>query len=312
MATSTLRDAAWTTAFNRPAFHALNLRPGAESFVAVHADGDRVVGALAGVLAGGIFTCGDRAPFGGVDFARPRETPANVAATLDATLAQVATAGAQTVRIRCRPAPYGDTEALVGFELLNRGFRVEVADLAHLIDLTATATPAAYVAALKSPARRALGHLEALGTEFAELTGDAAWRDGHALLAENRAAKARQLSLDADYVVRARHALPGVLRMFALTLAGAPIATAIVYVAAPGCWYVYAWGDARHELPRSPMNLLALRLVETALAEGVRLLDLGTSTTTGRDGGPLTVDAGMTQFKTSLLARPHPRLVLTR
>jgi hypothetical protein len=312
MATSTLRDAAWTTAFNRPAFHALNLRPGAESVVAVHADGGRVVGALAGILAGGTFISGDRAPFGGVDFARPRETPANVAATLDATLAQLAAAGAQTVRIRCRPAPYGDTEALVAFELLNRGFRVELADLAHLIDLTATPTPAAYVAALKSPARRALGHLEELGTGFVELAGDAAWRDGHALLAENRAAKGRQLSLDADYVVRASDALPGVLRMFALTLAGAPIATAIVYVAAPGCWYVYAWGDARHELPRSPMNLLALRLVEAALAEGVRLLDLGTSTTTAPGGGRLTADAGMTQFKTSLLARPHPRLVLTR
>src|SRR3954464_13037575 len=200
MATSTLRDAAWTTAFNRPAFHALNLRPGAESLVAVHADGDRVVGALAGVLAGGIFTSGDCAPYGGVDFARPRETPANVAATLDATLARLATAGARTVRIRCRPAPYGDVEALVAFELLNRGFGIEVADLAHLIDLTATPTPAGYVAALKSPARRALGHLEELGTEFAELSGDAAWRDGHALLAENRALKGRQLSLDADYV----------------------------------------------------------------------------------------------------------------
>jgi hypothetical protein len=312
MATSTLRDAAWMHVFNRPSFHALNLRPGAECVVAVHEREGRAVGALTGVLQDGTFTSGDRAPFGGPDFARPRETAANVAATLDDALAQVAEAGARAVRVRCRPAPYGETEALTTFTLLNRGFTVEVADLAHVIDLAATPSPDAYRAALKSPARRALGHLEKLGLGFAELDDEAAWRDGHALLAENRAAKDRTLSLDADYVVAARAALPGVLRMFALTGAGdgAPLATAIVYVTAPGCWYVYAWGDARHDLDRSPMNLLALRLVDAALAEGVRLLDLGTSTTGAR--GTLTADPGMSQFKASLLARPHPRLVLSR
>ncbi|HEY6760345.1 MAG TPA: GNAT family N-acetyltransferase [Baekduia sp.] len=312
MATSTLHDAAWTTVFNRPAFHALNLRPGAESLVAAHVHDERTVGSLAGVLADGTFTSGDRAPFGGVDFARPRETPANVAATLDATLAQIEAAGAQTVRIRCRPAPYGDTGSLVAFDLLNRGFRVEVADLAHLIDLAATPTSEAYLAALKSPARRALNHLRTLDTGFAEVTDEPGWRDGHALLSENRAAKDRRLSLDADYLLRARAALPGTVRMFALTHAGASIAVAVVYVVAPGCWYVYAWGDARHELPRSPMNLLGLRTVEAALADGVQLIDLGTSTVPTGAGGALAADAGMTQFKTSLLARPHPRLVLTR
>lgn len=312
MATSTLHDAAWTTVFNRPAFHALNLRPGAESLVAAYTHEERTVGALAGVLTDGTFTSGDCAPFGGVDFARPRETPANVAATLGATLDQIEAAGAQTVRIRCRPAPYGDTGSLVVFDLLNRGFRVEVADLAHLIDLTDTPTTDAYLAALKSPARRALNHLRALDTGFAEVTDEAGWRDGHALLTENRAAKDRQLSLDADYLLAARTALPGVLRMFALTHAGAPIAVATIYVVAPGCWYVYAWGDARHELPRSPMNLLGLRVIEAALAEGVHLIDLGTSTVPAGTDGALAADAGMTQFKTSLLARPHPRLVLTR
>jgi hypothetical protein len=313
MATSTLRDAAWMTVFNRPAFHALNLRPGAESLVAAHTHESRVVGALAGVLADGVFTSGDRAPFGGPDFARPRETPANVAATLDAALAEITASGARTVRIRCRPAAYSDTEALVAFELLQRGFSVELAELAHVVDLSGFAAAADYMAALKSPARRALGHLEELGTAFDEVPGsEAAWRDAYDVLAQNRAAKGRVLSLDADYLLRARDALPGVLRMFALTMQGAPIATAVVYVVAPGYWYVYAWGDARHALARSPMNLLALRLVQRALREDVRLIDLGTSTAPGGAGGGRIADPGMSQFKTSLLARPHVRLVLTR
>lgn len=314
MATSSLQDAAWLHVFNRPAFHALNLGPGAESIVARHEHDGRAIGALTGVLAAdGVFTSGHSAPFGGPDFARPRETPANVAATLDDALAQLADAGARTIRIRCRSEAYGENEALIAFALLNRGFTVQRAELAHVIDLTRTPTPEAYRSALKSPARRALGHAEQLGLRFTELADEAAWRDGHALLCENRAAKDRRLSLDADYVLTARAALPGVVRMFALAGPDGLVAAAIVYVTSPTSWYVYAWGDARHALPRSPMNLLAVRLIETALGEGIRVLDLGSSTVppTAPDT-TLVADAGLSQFKASLLARHQARLVLTR
>jgi hypothetical protein len=310
MATSSLQGDAWLHVFNRPAFHALNLDAEAEAVVARHEHDGRVVGALTGVLtADGVFTSGHSAPFGGPDFARPRETPANVAATLDDALEQVTDAGARTIRIRCRSEVYGENEALIAFTLLNRGFTVQRAELAHVIDLARTPTPEAYRAALKSPARRALGHTEQLGLRFTELTDEAAWRDGHALLAENRAVKQRRLSLDSDYVLAAREALPGVVRMFGLADPDGMVAAAIVYVTSPTSWYVYAWGDARHELPRSPMNLLAVRLIETALDEGVRVFDLGSSTV---PGAAVVADAGLSQFKVSLLARHQARLVLTR
>lgn len=312
MATSSLQDDAWLHVFNRPAFHALNLDAQAQGIVARHEQDGRVVGALSGVLTpDGVFTSGHSAPFGGPDFARPRETPANVAATLDDTLHQITDAGARTIRIRCRSEAYGENEALIAFTLLNRGFTIERADLAHVIDLARTPTPEAYRAALKSPARRALGHTEQLGLRFTELTDEAAWRDGHALLTENRATKQRRLSLDADYVLEARETLPGVVRMFGLADPDGLVAAAIVYVTSPTSWYVYAWGDARHAYPRSPMNLLAVRLIETGLEESVRLIDLGSSTVPG-PALAAHADTGLSQFKVSLLARHQARLVLTR
>lgn len=304
------RDPAWTCAFNRRAFHALNVLPGDEVVRVEHAEAGRVVGALTGVLRDGTLTCGHSAPFGGVDLARPRETPGRIAATVDATLAGARDAGAGEVRVRCRPDVHGANEPVVLFALLNRGFRVETADLAYVVDLAATPTSAAYVAALKSPARRALGHLADGPWTFRAATDDDEWRRAHALLAANRAAKGRRLVLDADYVLRARAALPGVVRMLVLEHAGALCAAALVYVVAPGAWYVVAWGDGDHDLPRSPMNLLALRTVEAALTDGARLLDLGISSVP--DGAGLTIDPGLSQFKASILARPQTRLTLVR
>lgn len=303
-------DPPWTCAFNRRAYHALNARPGDDVLRIEHAEGGRVVGALTGVLRDGVLTSGHSAPFGGLDLARPRETPERIAATVDAALAGAAEAGARRVRVRCRPDDHGANEPVALFTLLQRGFRVESADLAYVVDLRATPTLDAYVAALKSPARRALRHTEDGDWRFRAVADEADVRTAHALLAENRIERGRRLVLDADYVLRVRAALPGVVRTFVLEHEGAPCAAALVYVVAPGAWYVVAWGDARHDLPRSPMNLLALRTVEAALADGAHLLDLGISSVPAGDG--LAIDPGLAQFKTSVLARPRTRLTLVR
>ncbi len=96
------------------------------------------------------------------------------------------------------------------------------------------------------------------------------------------------------------------MRAFLLTHGGRSCAAALLYRVAPGRELVVYWGDAGHDLPRSPMNVLALRLVELALAEGARTLDLGISSV---DGVP---DQGLIQFKRSVLARESLRLDLVR
>ncbi|MCK9250947.1 MAG: DegT/DnrJ/EryC1/StrS family aminotransferase [Solirubrobacteraceae bacterium] len=301
-------DEPWRCVFNRTAFHRLNVTGDDRILVLDHVEDGRTVGSLTGVVRDGTLTCGHSAPFGGIDLARPRETAERIASTVDGVLAAACDHGVRDVVVSGRPAPYGDNEAGAQFALLNRGFTVERADLAYVVDLTHVADADAYVAGLRSPARRALRHTVDGPWTFRAVDDERDWRAAHALLAANRAARGRRLALDADYVLRARAALPGVLRTFVLAHDGAPCAAALVYAAAPGAWYVVAWGDALHELPRSPMNVLALRVVQAALAAGVRIVDLGVSSVP--DGAALAVDPGLARFKQSIGARPHPRLVL--
>ena len=292
--------------FNRDAFHALNLRPGERVVRVDHADGGRLVGSLVGVRDGDVVTCGHSAPFGGPDFVREAETAANVVALLGAAVAELEEDGVRTIRVRARPAFYSGSETAVQFALLNLGFRVEACELSFHIDLEGLGGIDDYVAGLRSPARRALRH--GLGEPFAlrHAEDERLWAMGYALLAANRALKGRRLALDAAAVRAVRDAFPGRVRMDVLEHAGQPCAAALTYRLLPGRELVVYWGDAGHGLPRSPMNVLAHALVERALGEGVRSLDVGPSSIAG------VPDQGLIQFKRSVGARESLRLDLVR
>jgi hypothetical protein len=304
----------WTTLFNEGRFHALNLREGQRIVTAEARDDDgRLIGTLGGVLDGDLLVCGHSAPFGGLDFARERETPANVARLVDDALPCLLAAGARRIRIKLPPACYGDNETLVQFTLLNRGFELERCELNQHVDLQALAGPEDYIRRLKSPARRALRHL--LGPEFAfvEARSEGEWDRAYGTLAANRAQKDRALSLSRGYVQRARDALGERVRMFELLHGDRAVAAALVYRVRAGRELVVAWGDGPHELERSPMNLLAYRVIEQALAEGVATLDLGISNDHEPDtGGGLVPNAGLVRFKQSVLAQIEPRMTLVR
>ena len=74
---------------------------------------------------------------------------------------------------------------------------------------------------------------------------------------------------------------------------------------------VVAWGDAGHDLPWSPMPVLVTALVERALDDGLRALDLGTSTLTDATGRRVPND-GLVQFKCAVGATAELRPVLVR
>lgn len=166
--------------------------------------------------------------------------------------------------------------------------------------------PGDYVEALRSPARRALRHAFSEPFTFTEADDERGWSTAYAVLAANRAAKGRRLSLSLDYVRAARDAFPGRIRMHLLAHDGVPCAAALVYRVLPRRDLVVAWGDAGHALARSPMNLLAHRLVERALADGVLSLDLGILSVAG------VPDRGLCRFKRSILARETLRVDLVR
>lgn len=318
MSIAVAAEPAWRMLFNRDAFHALNLHPGQS---VLHASVDdstgRTIGALTGVVTDDVFVSGHSAPFGGVDLARDRETPANVAALVDGALAQLRVAGVRTARVRLPPACLGDSEGLIAFTLLNRGFSVARCELNQHVALARfVGSPGAYIAALKSPARRALRSVvddPAFTFTHAEPDDDTAWHRGYATLAANRAARGRALSLSRDGVDAVRAAFPGEVAMGELLHDGRAVAAALTYRVRPGRALVVAWGDANHALPHSPMNLLAYRVVETALSDGARVLDLGVSTERDADPhGALPVNAGLAQFKQSVLAASEPRLTLVK
>jgi hypothetical protein len=298
--------------FNTATYHRLNPQPG-EGFVRVDVgtggDDDRPIGTLAGVLVDGVFTSGHRAPFGGPDFVRRSETVEHVGRLVDASLTRLADLGARRVRIRARSECYSPTEPTLQFTLLNAGFTVEACELSFHIDLAALGDGAdadAYQAALKPAARKALRHALGQDLRFHEAATDGEWAAAYAVIARNRAAKGRPMRLPFPYVVAIRNAFPERIRMYALHHAGRACAAALVYRVRPGHDYVVAWGDHDHDLPRSPMNVLAHRVVERALAEGVAIVDLGISS---EDGRP---NPGLVQFKQSILARPTLRLDLVR
>jgi hypothetical protein len=292
--------------FNLDDFHALNLRPGQRAVRIDHHDEGRLVGSLVGVRDGDVVTCGHSAPFGGPDLVRDAETASNVVALLGRAVEELDEDGVRTIRVRCRPVFLSGSETTVQFALLNLGFRVEACELGFHIDLEPLDGIDAYVAGLRSPARRALRHGLAEPFALREAEDGDLWDAGYALLAANRAAKGRRLALDAGYVRAARDAFPGKVRMAVLEHAARPCAAALTYRVLPGRELVVYWGDADHALPRSPMNVLAHALVERALGEGVRSLDIGPSSI---DGVP---DQGLIQFKRSIGAREDLRLHLVR
>jgi Acetyltransferase (GNAT) domain len=307
-------QAHWMTLFNQDRFHALNLTDGQLITRAQARDETgRLVGSLGGVLDAGVFTSGYSAPFGGPDLVRERETPANVALLVDEAITSLTSDGARTLRVKLPPTCYGESEPLVVFTLLNRGFHVERCELNQHIDLETLDGPDSYIERLKSPARRALGKL--LGPEFSFRRAETQdeWDRAYNTLAANRSMKGRSLSLSRAYVARAHAALSDSVRMYELFHGGLAIAAALVYRVRAQRDMVVAWGDGEHDLERSPMNLLAYRVVEVSLSEGVRTLDLGTSN--GHGPGPdgaFEANTGLVQFKQSVLARIEPRLTLLR
>lgn len=292
--------------FNDEAYHQLHLAPDEEVVrVDGHGAGGRLVGSAVGVLRDGTWTSGHRAPFGGFDLARDWETPEDVGALVDATLAELDRRGVHTARVRTKPASWSPAEPVLQQALLTRGFVVEQAELSFRIDVARMAT-VGYAAALKKEARKALHRAQGLGLDFVVRDDPSTWDEAFEVLRANRAAKGRPMNLELDYLLRARDAFGDRVRMAALDRGDRVAAAALLYRAAPAREVVVRWGDHGHDLPHSPMYLLAERVVDLVGREGTTSLDLGIST---EDGVP---NGGLVQFKRAVGADAELRLDLVR
>ena len=282
----------------------MNLSPGLRTARYDAFDDGRLLGSLCGVIDGSELISGYSAPFGGPDLVRQSETATGVLALLKEAVEQARAEGLTTVRVKAKPDFYSGSEVEVQFAMLNLGFTVEASELNFHFDLTGLAAVDDYVARLKPQARRALKHAADEPFTFTEAATDDEWAVAYGILDRNRRAKGRQLRLSRDYVIAARDTFPGQIRMHVLAHDGRPVAAALVYRVLPRHDLVVYWGDADHELPRSPMNVLVRELVGHEIAAGVATLDVGISSVAG------VPDQGLIQFKESVGARSSLRLDL--
>jgi len=271
-----------------------------------HDDQGRLVGSFVGGRSDGAVVSGYGAPFGGLDLAKAGETVGHIEGLVDAALTGLAQQGVAEIEVRAKPAHYGQNEALVQFAMLNRGFTAAACELNAYLDLTAMGSVDDYVAGLKPAARKMLRRSEALGLHAFQVAADDEdrWAEAYEVLRRNRVDRGRPMRLSLDYVCAIRDAFPGRVRLVALAEDRGLCAAALVYRVAAGRDVVQYWGDALHELPTSPMNLLVKLLVEHALAAGTQTIDIGVSSDAG------LANQGLVQFKRSVGCTLETRLEL--
>jgi hypothetical protein len=290
--------------FSDPRFHDLNEVPPPQRWRYEHRRDGRLIGTLDGVVSDGVLLSGHSAPFGGPDLVRDDPPVADVLEFVDGALGAMRADGIRTVRIRARPPVYSAAEPLLEYVFLNRGFVVEHCDVNQHVDLLplrAGVDPLSLLKRKRSYVRAAL----AGSYELAEVTGGDDLTTLHRILEANRAAHARPAGLPRDYLERVRENFPDQVRLLLLRLDGQAVASAVVYRVLTDIDLLVAWGDAEHELERSPMDLLAHLLVTGSLQRGARMLDLGPSSE--KDGTP---NIGLINFKRSVGAASGTRKVL--
>jgi hypothetical protein len=292
--------------FNDPRYHALG-GVGTDRLLQVtHVEGTRPVGTLVAVQDGDTVTSGARAPYGGADLCDPAERTERVIDLWQTVIEAARARGAHTLEVRARPEVYAPAQRMSVMAMLHLGFAVRRCWLNHTVDVAAIGSVERYLDQIGPKARNMIRSVERCGLETTEATTEADWREGFDVLAANKAAKGRAMAYDIGYLLRLRQVFGTVARMVVTRHGGAPVAAAVTYRVGPGVELVTAWGDADHALPRSPMNLLALHLVERSLAEGTDLLDLGAST-----DGEARPNHGLARFKESVGGTAGYRLDLT-
>jgi Acetyltransferase (GNAT) domain len=292
--------------FNLPEFHALTLKEGQQRLQLDYVADDRLIGSLVGVVTGDEFASGFSAPFGGVDLVRESESLPRIIDLVEDACVRLGDRGLRTVRVHAPPPIYSRAETHVQFALLSHGFAVEATELNQHLDLTGLESIETYVERLGRRGRRDLRLSWSQGLVHREDVESGQRAEAYEILKANREAKGRPMRLSFGYLEGLRTALPGRIRWFSLLTGGRTCAAAVTYLVRPSEWLLVYWGDSGHHLADSPMNLLAFKLVEAALAERIELLDLGISSAYG------TLNPGLAQFKEKVGAQSSLRFDFVR
>ena len=290
------------TLFNDERYQRCNVRSGQRLFRYDHVVGDRLIGTVSGVIEDGLLDCGHSAPFGGIDFVRHRESTGTILDLLRAAISRARDEGVSEIRIRARPGYFGANEAASDFALLSLGAFVESCEMSLGLQLWRFQTSEEYIAALNDSARNKVRQGLRTGMVLGVAETAADWVACFDLLEETKRRRGVQLKISFDYLMRLRDVFGGRIAMRRLTHHGELAGAALVYRVADDWDYIAAWGDDLRHRNSRVMNLMAYYLVCTAIAQRVKVLDIGISSV---DGVP---DDGLVQFKRSIGATTGMRL----
>jgi hypothetical protein len=122
------------------------------------------------------------------------------------------------------------------------------------------------------------------------------------LIAANRERRGFPFSMSWAQVMEMRSTFPDRFVVFGVEQSGALAAAGICLRTTPVILYVYAWGEAADAVAFSPVTLLAACIYDYCRAQGVTLMDLGTSTVEGQP------NYGLLRYKRHLGARESLQL----
>lgn len=288
--------------FNDARYQRCNIGPGQRLLRYDHVIDGRLVGTLSGVVEDGLLDCGHSAPFGGIDWVRRREPVGSVARLLQGAVSRAREQGMREIRVRARPAYYGENESSVEFALRGLGASVESCEISLGIEAWRYRTSEEYVAALDSSSRNMLTQARRAVMVFDAAKTASDWAACYELLAATKRRRGARFSVPLDYLLRLRDIFETRIVMRRLMLNDKLAGAALVYRVAPAWDYVAAWGDELAHRDKRVMNAMAYHLVREAIAQRVAVVDIGISSAGG------VADDGLIQFKRSIGATTGLRI----
>jgi hypothetical protein len=185
-----------------------------------------------------------------------------------------------TIKIRLPPAFYGSNVGLFKFQLMRHGFSVSNLAVWQAIDCSKYQSNKDYESLLKHSSRRVLNRFqENFHSECREVdpTEDNNLEHVHDMLNENRKQLGVSLKYTKEYLKKLASIAPDQIKLFEFVVGGLCVAVALCQKVADDILYVAAWGDARHDLPYSPMYTFSSELIAYCIKEKIDYLDFGIS-----------------------------------
>lgn len=287
--------------YNSAPFLALNAPKVSELIHICLADSKPRLGLSIGRRADGSLVAPFSAPFSGFDTNR-RQSAQTMLEAAHALRDQL-----PGLRLTLPPAPYApDLNFRTQLALLSAGASIAHSDWNFHIPLTPR--PEDYLALLASDSRKKLN--KALRSPFHILQTNSDPARAYRIIQANRKQLNYPLKMTLDDVIATTQGPnpPVQADFFVLTDGQTDVAAAMIYAATPGIRQVIYWGDDLEVSDKcpTPINLLALQLVNHYSALGDHTLDIGPSSS---DGIP---SPGLCKFKDSIGCQltPKPTFIL--